>query len=127
MSGLKFFKDVHQEQFEKKGRMRFYSSNEKGLTPFGFQELCTDPEEIKEKDLDKGMREMGYDDDLFSNKSRVFVLSIHTEKEIKLKIGDALNNNYQSAALNHLNDAQLKERGPGDMTQEYDDVVLYVN
>jgi hypothetical protein len=45
-------------------------------------------------ELETGLRNMGYDEYLNNNKSRNFVLSIHSEAQITAKIGDALKNNY---------------------------------
>ena len=108
MSGLKYMKKIQDYMMNDKQRLRFYSSSKDGLTMYGFTELCTDIEEIKEKDLDAALKQMGYDEDLFSNKTRNFVFSVHCNEPIKCSIGDALNNDFQQTAQNLLHDKQLK-------------------
>ena len=126
-SGLEYFKKLEDDALDEGMPLRFYSSSEQGLTAYGFAELLTDPEEIKEADLLKAFKTLGYDEDLYSLKSRTFVATIHSDEPIKVQIGDALTNSYQSTALDLVNDYWVKEKGEGDQVIHGDNHILFVN
>jgi len=126
-SGLDYFKKIKDDAFDDGEALRFYSSNDRGLTQYGFAELLTDPEEIKEADLLKAFKTLGYDENLYSLKSRTFITSIHSDEPIKVQIGDALTNSYQSTALDLVNDHWVRAKGEGDQVIHGDNHILFVN
>lgn len=90
-------------------------------------ELLTDPEEITHEDLEKALRTLGYDEDLFSIKSRCYVVSVHSVTPLSVQIGDNLSSSFKSRARDLMNDFQLKEHGPGDSTRDEQQYALFVN
>lgn len=127
VSGLQYLKNISEEDFGPNGAMRYYSSSEEGLTCNGFVELLSDPEEIPEADLMNALRRLGYDDDLYSLKSRCYVASIHSVYPIKVNIGDNLTSTFKATARNLANDYELQKNGPGDLTIEDPQYTLFVN
>ena len=59
------------------------------------------------------MQKMGYDKDLFSLNSRIFVCSIHSPEQITVSIGDAIQNNYNEIALGLMMKGVMEEEGVG--------------
>lgn len=56
-----------------------------GLTEFGFMQFL---QTFKEEELTQILTKAGYDDKLYSTKSKVFVVSMHCERPVKAKIMD---------------------------------------
>lgn len=111
---IELLKNLEDSDFNTaKGKLSYFACNERGLTEYGFVELMTDPEEVKEGELKGGMKALGYDEELFSNKSRAYVFSIHSEKKVKVKMGDTLKSTFATTAAALFNDAHLKEKGTG--------------
>jgi hypothetical protein len=103
---IELLKNLKEEDFNsQKGRLSFFAADERGLTQNGFIELMTDPEEVPADQLLKGMAKMGYNDEMYSCKSRAYVCSIHSESKIKVKMGDTLHNGFATTAAALFNDA----------------------
>jgi len=56
-----------------------------GLSEFGFIQLM---KTLTEDQLNQILTKMGYDELLYSTKSKVYVLSIHAERQVKAFIKD---------------------------------------
>lgn len=63
------------------------SCDENGVTRFGVKQLFSHYSEQKVTDI---LTKLGYDESLYSHKSRVFTLSIHSEGKVRVRVSDAL-------------------------------------
>jgi len=69
---------------------------------------------------------MGYDEHLFSLKSKIFVLSIHSEIRIKASIKDAVGTNMDERARDLLLNNEVTLNGAGNGASSSNDCVIVV-
>lgn len=73
-----------------------YCSTTQGLTLKGFKAYFKD--QIKEKgqsEVQEWLKTLGYDIDLYSTSSRSFIMTIHSEDQITLEVGDTVSTNLE--------------------------------
>lgn len=77
------------------------------MTRFGFIQLL-------QKFSDKRLREMldhlGYDETLYSHKSRVFIVTFHASEDIRVRIGDSYKTDLNEKAINLMMADHLSDR-----------------
>jgi translation elongation factor EF-G len=71
------------------------SCNENGLTKFGLKQLFYHFSESKMSNI---LTKLGYDESLYSNKSRVYTLSVHSDSMVRVRIGDAMKTDLNEQA-----------------------------
>lgn len=81
--------DLEGEAFEN------ISCNANGITNFGIKQYFTkyEPEEIAEF-----IAKLGYDESLYSTKSKPFTITFHTKSDLRVRIGDALKTDLNERA-----------------------------
>jgi hypothetical protein len=71
------------------------------------------------------MKGMGYDDDWYSLKSRIFVATVHSEIPITVQIGDALESNINQRASNLAMHKNLQDDGLNENCEEKDGFLMF--
>lgn len=110
---------------KKGGKLAQFQGNDDGLSAYGLTQLLTSSY-VTNDELQNGLKSLGYDEYLYNNKSRNFVLSIHSLTPVNAKIGDALKNNYQTIALTLLQDVFIKGGHHAEVRDEAN-YTLFVN
>ena len=67
--------------------------------------------QFSEQKIQGILSKMGYDEWLFSTKSRVFVITFHSSEEIRVRIGNASKTNLNEKAITLILDDYLKNHG----------------
>jgi len=67
------------------------------VTRFGMLQLW---QQFSDQRLREMLDALGYDDTLYSHKSRVFVLTFHSDRDIRVKICNAIHTDINEKALN---------------------------
>jgi len=80
IADLQVFKDIDDSDFGASGPLRTYASNDQGFTCYGFTDYITN--KVSEEDFSKALTAFGYDEYGFSNKSRNFIISVHSETPV---------------------------------------------
>lgn len=66
---------------------------------------------FSEQKIQQILGKMGYDECLFSTKSRVFVITFHSSEEVRVRIGNAAKTNFNEKAVTLLLDEYLRNHG----------------
>ena len=90
ITGRSVFSNITKKDFKKGAKLRKYSSTESGFTEYGFMDFLLDKKHISKNDFERVIDKMGYDKDLFSTKSRSFIVSILSDKPVDVKPGNAI-------------------------------------
>ena len=85
--GEKAFIDIKQKDFTSE-KFKNLSCGKEGLTNLGFKQFLF--RNFEADKIPKILEKLGYDKGLYSNKSRVFVVSIQSEQQLTVKIEDSL-------------------------------------
>lgn len=95
----------------------------------GFVQMVVDMDKGKgqNKIFERIFSTLGYDEYLYSGKSRMFVMSLFAPDELHISIGDALSTNLNSKALTMALENQLENHGVGDKDVEYEDFDLFLD
>ena len=90
------------------GSFEGISCSSEGITKYGFMQLMMreDPETLNEN-----LRKLGYDESLYSLKSRVFTISFHTEYDLRVRVGDACKTELNERAWDLMMENHYKENG----------------
>lgn len=97
IGGDKKFTTIKQKDFTSE-KFKDISCTEEGLTKFGFVQFLFknyQPDQIRSM-----LEKLGYDEELNSLKSRVFIVTFQSEEEITVKINDILEGNMYKTAIN---------------------------
>jgi len=84
------------------------SCDDKGFTNFGLIQYLS---KLSEGQIRNCLYKLGYDDSLYSTKSRVFTLSFHCEKSLRVRISDAMKTDLNERAWDLMMDAHHKKNG----------------
>ena len=103
------------DDFEEGGKFAKLSCNENGLTNFGFKQVM---DSLPASDVDQILERMGYDSAFYSNKSRIFVCTLHAKKPLKISIKNAIGTNIYFTAMNMLISKVIEEKGTGRGRQD---------
>lgn len=91
--------DLESEKFES------ISWDRNGVTQYGLTQIMS---EFSQDALHENLSKMGYDDSLYSSKSKVFTITFHTLSKLRVRIGDAaktdLNERAWDLMMHHYND-----------------------
>ena len=119
-------KDDFAKTATKLGRISYVDTEQDadnyGLTPFGFIQL------LKSKianDVDEILEKLGYDENLYSTKSKLFVVSIHAERPLQLSFKDAIGTSMNERAQDYILNNEIKTEGLGDMFEDEDDLAIF--
>ena len=104
----KKFKDIKQKDF-KSSKFKNISCTSEGLTRFGFMQFIM--QNLDQKEMDKMLERLGYDSQLRSLKSRVFVITFHSSEPLRVTIKDILDGNMHMAASTIFIDHFFDEAG----------------
>jgi calpain-15 len=106
--GNKKFQNVKQSDFTSK-KYEKVSCTKEGITRYGFlQFMMTN---FTKEEVEKLLLKLGYDANLRSLKSRVFVVTFHSSEPLTIKINDILEGNVHKTAGNILIDNFFSEGG----------------
>ena len=72
------------------------------------------------------LTKMGYDEHLYSLKSKVFILSIHSELKIKASVKDAVGSQMDERAKDMLLEHYARNIGAGPGSSQSDDCVIVI-
>ena len=70
---------------------------------------------------------MGYDENFYSVKSRLFVVSLASFEPLTVKIGDEVVHDYSTLAADLVVGDQLKYDGEGDYSTTTDEYTLFAD
>ena len=126
---LNQFGQITDEDFFRKITDRTFTSRdfediswtENGLTRFGMTQILNSFPESK---LKKMFSRMGYDDRMFSMKSRVFVITFHSSIPLRVAIKDAIKSDINEKAINLIMDDYTKINGL-DNAREDSNVIVF--
>ena len=100
------FKDIKQSDFESPEFENISCTNE-GLTRYGFMQYMM--QNFQKKEIDSILKKLGYDEQLRSLKSRVFVITFHSSEPLAVKINDILEGNMHMTASQIFIDHAFEE------------------
>lgn len=80
---------------------------------------------LPESDIYQMFERMGYDESLYSTKSKIFVCTIHAENTVNVSIKNAIGTRVLMAAQNLKLDDILKREGTGPTAKEDDNVIVF--
>ena len=98
--------------------------NSPGLTLNGFKRVLM--EKLSPDELRSLLTVMGYDESLYSVKSRIIVCSLHADAKITTSIGDTFNTRVVEAARDLVMEHVTREEGAGRFGKETDQCVIVV-
>lgn len=109
-------KNLSESEFRSEILEKYCSSN-RGITLRGFKEFWRDSiRDYGEETISGWLENLGYDQDLYSVRSRCFVLTLHSETELAVTVRDAV----QTDLDNRCNIAILATYGQeSDKSQHY--------
>lgn len=84
------------------------SCNEHGLTNLGFKQFLF--RNFSEKEISNMLTKLGYDDGMYSTKSRVFVTSFQADSPLKVQINESIIGNLHTRAWDLFMNHHLMER-----------------
>lgn len=77
-----------------------HCSTERGLTKKGLLSLLAAHfSQVGEEEAKAQLARLGYDDALWGTFSRSFIISMHSDKELEVQLGDAVDTNLDDAAI----------------------------
>ena len=97
------------------------SCNADGITNFGLKQIFKrmEPEEGIEY-----LAKLGYDESLYSTKAKPFVITFHTNSDLRVRIGNALDTDLNEKAWDLMMHKYHKENGATGAVQKNDIVVF---
>lgn len=87
VTDIEFFKSVKKGDFSR-SKFADLSSDEDGLTSYGLKQVFE--KKLDEDERKQMMESLGYNENLYSIKTRMFVFTCHSTDTMQLKIGDNL-------------------------------------
>jgi len=81
-------------------------------------------EQFSDQKVLKMLNKLGYDDRLYSTKSRVFVVTFHATEDIRVRIADAVKTDLNEKAANLMMDNYLKNYG-AEKAREDNNIVIF--
>lgn len=93
-----------------------------GLTPFGFMQLL---QQKLPNQIDEIISELGYDENLYNTKAKLFVMSIHSERPLQLSFKDSVGTKMHERAQDFILNQEIKTEGMGDMAENEDDLAVF--
>lgn len=97
------------------------SCDSNGLTRFGFMQLMN---RYSEEEISEMMHKLGYDENLYSIKSRVFTITFHSAAEVRIRIGNAAKTDLNEKAMS-LMMADYLDRNGARKAREDRNVVVF--
>lgn len=79
-------RELQEEDFEHDDRFEDISCNRNGITHYGMNQILS---QFSHDSLHDMLEKLGYDDGLYSKKSKVFTITFHTTSDLRVRIGDA--------------------------------------
>ena len=107
--------DLAGEDFEN------ISCDENGITNFGLKQYFRN---IDAEEIAGYLEKLGYDDALYSTKSKPFTITFHTNSDLRVRIGDALKTDLNERAWDLMMYNYHKENGATGAIQT-DDIVVF--
>ena len=105
IADMKYFKELKQESFGTK-KMKRYSCTSEGLTSMGLFQIM-----MRKYGIDRSVKKLkkfGVNDQFYSLKSSVFMISLHSDLPVKLIVRDALLTDLNERARDMYVDYQIK-------------------
>ena len=89
---------ITKEDFDSKILTK-YTQKDNGITLKGFKDWWKDQiREKSEADVWSWIDKLGYDRELYSKFSRSFIMTLHSDQEITLEVGDTVSTNLEQSA-----------------------------
>ena len=115
------FKKVREGDFTK-AKFEGMSCDEEGLTNYGLKQVFD--KKLTEEERAQMMESLGYDENLYSVKSRVFVFTCHSTDPMKLKIGDNIEANFHEVGRDMLAKQMIADKGVGKYSIEHSKAII---
>ena len=119
------FKNIKQKDF-KSSKFENISCTKDGFTKYGFYQFLY--ENFNHSQIEKILAKLGYDSQLHSTKSRVFVITFQADESLKIKIHDILDGDMNKTACNIFMDSLCSNKDNEDLeidTESHEDIEIY--